>query len=247
MLSVFPLSQENMLGFTIDGEIDATGMRRFLTAVEAKVLAHDKIRLLGNIKNIGGFDNLQTFWDSLKAKRELWDKIEKYAILTDSKLLETTANSLDWVAPHILIKTFKISEGEVAHQWLGEPLPVKEESVGFRLIDMGHPHLLGLAIVGRLEVADYEKISYHIQDVAEQHTKVRVFLEIVQLKAPSFRALWEDIKTSVKHYNDIERVAIVGDQAWLKASVKVGDLLTPGLDMAAFAASDRQRAMNWLL
>lgn len=246
MLSVFPLSQENMLGFTIDGEIDAAGMRRFLTAVEAKVLAHDKIRLLGNIKDIGGFDSFQTFWDSLKAKKELWEKIEKYAVLTDSKILKSTTNSLDWVAPHMVIKTFALNEGELAHQWLKEAIE-KPDSQGIKIIDLAHHNLLGMAIVGKMEVADYEKISYHIQDLVEQHGKARIFLEIVELQGISFRALWEDLKASVKHYGDIERVAIVGDQSWLKASVKVGDLLTPGLDMAAFNASERQRAINWLL
>lgn len=246
MLSVFPLSQENMLGFTIDGEIDAAGMRRFLTAVEAKVLAHDKIRLLGNIKDIGGFDSFQTFWSSLKAKKELWEKIEKYAVLTDSAILKNTTNSLDWVAPHIVIKTFSLNEGELAHQWLKEAIDVPE-SEGINIIDLGHHNLVGIAIVGKLEVADYDKISYHIQDVAEQHGKARIFLEVVNLQGISFRALWEDIKTSVKHYGDIERVAIVGDQSWLKASVKIGDVLTPGLDMAAFNANERQRAINWLL
>ena len=37
MVTVFPLSQDNMLGFTLDGEVDEPGMRKLLMAVEAKV------------------------------------------------------------------------------------------------------------------------------------------------------------------------------------------------------------------
>lgn len=29
-------------------------------------------------------------------------------------------------------------------------------------------------------------------------------------------ALWEDVKFDVKHFNDIERLAIVGESAWEK-------------------------------
>ncbi len=71
MISVFPLSQSNLLGFTLDGEVDDEGMRKLLMAVEAKVITHGKLRLLGNIKNIGGFQDFQTFWKLLKAKTEL--------------------------------------------------------------------------------------------------------------------------------------------------------------------------------
>lgn len=246
MLSVFPLSKDNMLGFTLDGPIDDTGMSRFLTAIEAKTLVHGKVRLLGNIRNVGGWDTFQTFWKTLKAKKELWNKIEKYAILTDNTLLSSATNTFDWVASEMEIKTFKLSEGEVAHEWLAEPIAPKE-SKAITYVDLGHSNILGIAIVDKMEVIDYQKIDYYIEDHVRQFGKAKVFLEIVDLKGISLRAVWEDLKASIKHYNDIERMAVIGDQAWLKGSVKIGDLLTPGLDIAAFSTADRQRAINWLL
>lgn len=246
MLTIFPLSQANMLGFTLDGEIDEAGIRKFTTAMEAKVLTHGKIRLLGNIKNVGGWDTFQTFWSTLKNKKELWDKIEKYAILTDNVVIEKATDTFDWLTSSMEIKTFKLSEGEVAHQWLASEATQPKEAKALKFVDLGHPNLLGLAIVDKMEVADYEKLNYHIEDHAQQYGKVKLYLEIVQLKGISFRALWEDIKTSVQHYNTLERVAIIGDQGWLKASVKVGDVLTPGLDLAAFGSEERQRAIAWL-
>lgn len=248
MITIFPLSQPNMLGFTLDGEIDDAGMRKFTTAMEAKMLTHGKIRLLGNIKNIGGWDTFQTFWNTLKTKKDLWNKIEKYAILTDNIIIEKATDTMDWLTNDMEVKTFKLSEGETAHQWLAGKVAPQEpkEANALKLIDLGHPNLLGLAIIDKMEVADYEKLNYYLEDHAGQYGKVRLYLEIVNLKGISFRALWEDIKTSVQHYSTLERVAIVGDQAWLKTSVKLGDVLTPGLDLAAFGSEDRQRAIGWL-
>ncbi|MEL6277115.1 MAG: STAS/SEC14 domain-containing protein [Bacteroidota bacterium] len=246
MLTIFPLSQDNMLGFTLDGEIDEAGMSRFLTAVEAKILTHGKLRLLGNIRNLGGWDSFQTFWKTMKAKKELWDKIEKYAILCDNSLITAATNSLDWVAPNMVIKTFKLSEGEIAHKWLGEPLPTREAKA-IKFIDLGHTNILGLAVVGKMEPIDYEKFDYYLEDHARQYGKVKLFLEVVELDGISLRAIWEDLKTVAKHYKSLERVAFVGDQAWLKGSAKFSDLITPGLDIAAFGSTERQRAINWLL
>lgn len=245
MLTVFPLSQDNMLGFTLDGEIDDQGINMFLTAVEAKVLTHGKIRLLGNIKNIGGFDSFRTFWDTLKAKQELWDKIEKYALLSDSSILSTAVNNLDWLAGKIEIKTFKLSEGELAHAWLKEDVDVQAPKA-LKFIEMAEDHILGLAIVDKMEVSDYEKFNYYLEDHVRKFGKARIFLEIVDMKGISLRTFYEDVKTAVKHYSSIERMAIIGDQSWLKSSVKISDLLTPGLDMAAFGTDERQRAIDWL-
>lgn len=245
MLTVFPLSQDNLLGFTLDGEIDETGISMFLTAVEAKVMTHGKIRLLGNIKNIGGFDSFRTFWDTLRTKKDLWDKIEKYALLSDSGLLDSAINNLGWLASHMEVKTFKLSDGEAAHEWLKQPLAPKSAKA-LKFVEMGPDNVLGLAIVDKMEVADYEKFNYYLEDHVQKHGKARIFLEIVDMKGLSLRALYEDLKTAVKHYNSIERMAIIGDQGWLKGSVKVSDLLTPGLDMAAFGTDERQRAIDWL-
>lgn len=245
MLTVFPLSQDNMLGFTLDGEIDDAGISLFLTAVEAKTLTHGKIRLLGNIKDIGGFDSFRTFFDTLRAKKDLWDKIEKYALLSDSSILDTAINNLDWLASHMIIKTFKLSEGEAAHAWLKED-PAPKVSKALKFIEMAESNILGLAIVDKMEIADYDKFNYYLTDHVEKYGKAHVFLEIIDMKGVSLRALYEDLKTAIKHYSSIDRMAIIGDQSWLKGSVKVSDLFTPGLDMAAFGSDERQRAIDWL-
>ncbi|MCP9236580.1 STAS/SEC14 domain-containing protein [Lewinella sp. JB7] len=245
MISVFPLSQDNMLGFTLDGEVDEEGMRRLLMAVEAKVVTHGRLRLLGNIKNVGGFASYQSFWDTIKAKKDLLHKIEKYAILTDHGWLTTLSGGIDWFTPRMEVKTFRLDEGEVAHQWLKtdtEPLV----SEGVKTVDLGDDRLLGLAIVGKLNIADYDRINTLVEEKVRHHGKARILLEIVSTEGINARTLWEDLKTSLKLYKDLERVAIVGDQSWLKTSVKLSDLLTPGLDLAAFSTIDRKRAISWL-
>lgn len=245
MISIFPLSEPYMLGFTIDGQIDEEGMQRFLLALEAKVSTHGRIRLLGNIKNLGGWDNFKTLWAQRKFKQEYWDKVEKYAILTDSSWLSTLTGSVDWFASDMLIKSFPLSAGEEAHQWLGEPMP-EAPPPALRQVELANSRLLGLAIVGKMTTADYELLDTLIDEQARDFGKARIFLEIVDLQGISFKALWDDLRTTIKHYRHIERIAIIGDQGWLKASIKVSDLLTPGLDMAAFSTTDRNRAIAWL-
>lgn len=245
MISVFPLSQSNLLGFTLDGEVDDEGMRKLLMAVEAKVITHGKLRLMGNIKNVGGFQDFQTFWKLLKAKTELWDKIEKYALLTDQSWLTYLSGSLDWLTPRMEVKTFGLGEGELAHDWLKLD-PIDEVSESLKEIDLGDERLLGLAIIGKMNVADYDRINTLIEEQAAKYGQARILLEIVTSSSFSGKALMEDLKTSVKQYTNVERMAIIGDQSWLKTTVRLSDLLTPGLELSAFGTTERARAIAWL-
>lgn len=246
MVTIFPLSQDNMLGFTLDGEVDDEGMRKLLMAVEAKVITHGKLRLLGNIKNVSGFANYQSFWNTIKTKKELLDKVEKYAILTDHGWLSTITEGIDWLAPRMEVRTFRLNEGEVAHQWLRQDVDEPKTAEAVKEVDLGDPRLLGLAIVGKLTTADYDHINLLVEEKVKHYGRARILLEVVSTDGINARTLWEDLKTSLRLYKDLERVAIIGDQTWLKTSVKLSDLLTPGLDLAAFSTVERKRAIAWL-
>ena len=246
MISVFPLSQANMLGYTLDGEVDEEGMRKLLMAIEAKVVTHGKIRLLGNIKNVSGFASYQSFWNTIKDKRELLDKIEKYAVLTDHGWLSALTGGIDYFTTRMEVKTFRLSEGEKAHLWLQQNRKESPTADNVKTVDLGDDRLLGLAVVGKLETADYDRINTLVEEKVRHYGKARILLEIVSTDGINARTLWEDLKASIKFYKDLERVAIIGDQSWLKTSVKLSDLLTPGLELAAFSTVERKRAVAWL-
>lgn len=248
MISIFPLSQDNMLGFTLDGEVDEEGMRRLLMAVEAKVITHGRLRLLGNIKNVGGFPSYQAFWNTFRAKKELWDKIEKYAILTDHGWLSTLSEGVDYLTKNMEVRTFRLDEGETAHQWLKQDKAPEEPliSEAIKEIDLADDRLLGIAIIGKLNKADYDRLNVLIEEKVRHYGQAKLLLEVVNIEGLTVRALWEDLKASLKLYSNIERIAIIGDQSWLKTSVKISDLLTPGLEMAAFSSTDHRRAVAWL-
>ncbi len=78
------------------------------------------------------------------------------------------------------------------------------------------PPVLSAVITGKLEREDYEELVPAVETLINEHGKIRVLVELVDFHGWSVGALWEDIKFDAKHFNDIERVAIVGDKAWEK-------------------------------
>jgi hypothetical protein len=81
--------------------------------------------------------------------------------------------------------------------------------------------LLVLTLSGKLTKEDYEKFGPEVERLIKQHGKVRILCQMQDFHGWSLGALWEDVKFDVKHFRDIERLALVGDRKWEK-------------DMAAF-------------
>lgn len=57
--------------------------------------------------------------------------------------------------------------------------------------------------------------------------------------------MWEDIKFDMKHFNDIERLAMVGDQKWQH---QVATLFKPftKAESRYFDEADADKAREWL-
>ncbi len=67
---------------------------------------------------------------------------------------------------------------------------------------------------GRLKKLDYEYFVPIVSKTIEEKGRIRVLFEMKDFHGWTAGALWDDIKFDVKHFRDIERVAIVGDATW---------------------------------
>ena len=76
--------------------------------------------------------------------------------------------------------------------------------------------VLVVRVTGRLDKQDYERFTPEVERLIDQQGKIRVLLETHDFHGWDAGALWEDIKFDIKHFNDIERLAVVGEKKWEK-------------------------------
>lgn len=92
----------------------------------------------------------------------------------------------------------------------------RRHSLTVKLKEMGNGKLLEMHLTGKLVKGDYEESLPAIERLIKQHGKLRILVDMTGLHGWTGAALWEDIKFDMKHFNDIERVAIVGDKKWVQ-------------------------------
>ena len=85
------------------------------------------------------------------------------------------------------------------------PIESKEENGGKVLI---------VHITGHLVKKDYQQFVPEFERLLRQHGKLRVLFDMTDLHGWDGAAMWEDIKFDIKHFADIERLAMVGDKKW---------------------------------
>ena len=76
--------------------------------------------------------------------------------------------------------------------------------------------ILEVKVGGNLDKSDYQELAPKIEELIDQHGKIRVLLKTHDFHGWTAGALWEDIKFDAKHFRDIERLAIVGEKKWEK-------------------------------
>ncbi len=69
---------------------------------------------------------------------------------------------------------------------------------------------------GKITREDYTLFQPEIERHIALHGKVRILFEMHEFHGWSPSAVWQDIKFDFKHFNDIERIAILGEKRWHK-------------------------------
>jgi hypothetical protein len=69
-------------------------------------------------------------------------------------------------------------------------------------------------VSGKLTAADYQHFGGEVDRLIQQHGKIRVLCLMHDFHGWSAGALWEDIKFDFKHFNHLQKLALVGETKW---------------------------------
>jgi hypothetical protein len=115
----------------------------------------------------------------------------------------------------------------------------------FTLVNGLPPEILGVVISGKTTEADYDQLNPMLERHKMEHGELKLFIEIDELNYTA-KALWEDLKTDLHYWNDMNAVAIVTDKEWLEKTAEAFGAILPNMKVKGFELSERQKAIDWL-
>lgn len=74
--------------------------------------------------------------------------------------------------------------------------------------------VLEVTVSEKLTKEDYQKFVPQVEKDIQENGKIRILFHMHDFHGWNMSAVWEDIKFDLKHFSDIERLALVGDKKW---------------------------------
>lgn len=108
-----------------------------------------------------------------------------------------------------------------------------------------HGPVLAFRLSGMLHAADYSTFVPSIESAIERHGRLRLLLQFENFHGWDVGALWSDVKFRAQHFDDIERIAFVGESRRDKA---VATLVRPftTAELRYFDVMELAEAWAWL-
>lgn len=106
-------------------------------------------------------------------------------------------------------------------------------------------NVVSIRLTGKLTTEDYARFVPVIEEAIARHGKIRLLLELRDFHGWTAGALWEDTKFDMHHFNDLERLAIVGEKRWEKGMAIFCKPFTTA-EIRYFDVSEREAAEAWI-
>lgn len=113
------------------------------------------------------------------------------------------------------------------------------------LLDLPDTNIVGFRLEDTLTEDDYDVLDSELSHELEAHTTTRVFFEIDDVDGWEPEDEWESLAFDIRHVQEVDKVAIVGDDAWERLVDKI-ELLFPASQIQSYDSEDREEALEWI-
>lgn len=105
--------------------------------------------------------------------------------------------------------------------------------------------VIEVTVSGNLTREAYQDFVPRTEAAIKKYGKIRVLFVMLGFHGWDAGALWEDIKFDIKHFNHIERLAIVGETKWQKGMALFCRPFTTA-SIQYFEHGDLDKAREWI-
>lgn len=112
-------------------------------------------------------------------------------------------------------------------------------------LDIPDTNIVGVHFSDTLTEDDYEAFAPTLRHKLQAHTTVRVLFEIEDVEGWEDEDQWNDLAFDMRQVEDVDKVAIVGDDPW-EPLVEKTKLLFPSSLIETYEDADREEGLEWL-
>ena len=112
-------------------------------------------------------------------------------------------------------------------------------------VDASSDRYVTVLLGGKLTAEDYEDFVPAIEALIEERGSLRLLLEMRDFHGWEMAAAWEDTKFGVRHFHDIDRIAMAGEKTWQQGMAVFCKPFTKA-SVRYFDVSEIEAARSWI-
>ncbi|WP_457676415.1 STAS/SEC14 domain-containing protein [Thiolapillus sp.] len=115
----------------------------------------------------------------------------------------------------------------------------------FQFIPVAEDNIFAVKVSGKLTDADYQAFLPELEALIKEHRPISLLLELDDFHGWEPKAAWDDFRFGMKHDQDFNRIAIVGEKTWHRWMTALGNAFTEA-NIRFFNRDQFQEAWDWL-
>lgn len=105
---------------------------------------------------------------------------------------------------------------------------------------------LEIHVTGKLSAEDYRHFVPEFDRLVQKNGKLNLLFEMHDFHGWDAGALWQDLKVDARHFNHIERLAMIGEKSWQKWMASFCKPFTTA-EIRYFTHDETEAAREWLI
>ena len=105
-------------------------------------------------------------------------------------------------------------------------------------------NVIGVKVIGKLTAADFIAIVPGIEAIIARHGKVRFLVDLTAFGGWEWHAAWDDFAFGIRHWGDIEKMAIVTGPEWDDLAANIAGALMHA-EVKPYRSPEIKRAWEW--
>jgi len=115
----------------------------------------------------------------------------------------------------------------------------------FEILDDTQGRRIYVKAKGRLTDEDYKELTPRLESALKEFGPLRLYVDMEDFEGWTLGAAWDDFSFGLKHWNDFERIALIGDKPWEEVSMKMMDKMMSG-QARYFDIDKKAEARTWI-
>ena len=241
-------TEPGVIALKISGRMRGEELNEVTSLVERSLEAHESTHVYIEIHDNFSFDvsAMAAYLPRGAAMLTKLDRFGRIAVVTEERWIRWGTRIESAILPGISYETFGLAEHEQALAWV-EGRRALPHAPSIMIMETDKPDVIGFEVDGRISAVEAEAAVVFFNAALEGDRPLRLLGKMNHLDGAELGAFFDRAFLKLKYniLGRLDRYAIVGGPAWLRAWVAALDRLTKA-EIRHFKASDEPLAWQWL-